>query len=69
MTERASRLGRLRPARACLEPVAELCMAGSDAVNLAPGDPRYAHSDDERVSPAALARAYDIVSSFLAEEA
>ena len=39
------------------------------AVNLGPGDPRYAHSDDEQVSATALARTYDIVSAFLAEEA
>ena len=39
------------------------------AVNLGPRDPRYAHSDDEQVSAAALARTDDIVSAFLAEEA
>ena len=50
-------------------PVAEFGMAGIDAVNLGPGDPRYAHSDDEQVGAAALARTYDIVSAFLAEEA
>ena len=50
-------------------PVAEFGMAGIDAVNLGPGDPRYAHSDHEQVSAAALARTYDIVSAFLAEEA
>lgn len=50
-------------------PVAEFGMAGIDAVNLGPGDPRYAHSDDEQVSAAALARTYEIVSAFLAEEA
>jgi succinyl-diaminopimelate desuccinylase len=50
-------------------PVAEFGMAGIDAVNLGPGDPRYAHSDDEQVDAAALARTYDIVSAFLAEEA
>lgn len=50
-------------------PVAEFAMAGVDAVNLGPGDPRYAHSDDEQVGAAALERTYDIVSSFLAEEA
>ena len=47
-------------------PVAEFGMAGVDAVNLGPGDPRYAHSDDEQVSGAALARTYAIVSAFLA---
>ena len=46
-------------------PVAEFGMAGVDAVNLGPGDPRYAHTDDERVSMDALVRAYEIVSAFL----
>jgi len=50
-------------------PVAEFGMAGIDAVNLGPGDPRYAHSDDEQVTEAALERTYNIVSAFLAEEA
>jgi|1185.fasta_scaffold81624_2 succinyl-diaminopimelate desuccinylase len=50
-------------------PVAEFGMAGVDAVNLGPGDPRYAHSDDEQVTAAALACTHDIVSAFLAEEA
>ena len=41
-------------------------MAGVDAVNLGPGDPRYAHTDDEQVTVDALVRAYEIVSAFLA---
>jgi len=47
-------------------PVAEFGMVGVDAVNLGPGDPRYAHTDDEQVTGAALARAHAIVSAFLA---
>jgi succinyl-diaminopimelate desuccinylase len=47
-------------------PVAEFAMAGVDAVNLGPGDPRYAHADDEQVSGTALARTHSIVSAFLA---
>jgi succinyl-diaminopimelate desuccinylase len=46
--------------------VAEFGMAGVDAVNLGPGDPRYAHSDDEQVTGTALARTHAIVSAFLA---
>ena len=40
-------------------PVAEFGMAGVDAVNLGPGDPRYAHSDDEQVGAAALVTPYE----------
>jgi len=47
-------------------PVAEFAMAGVDAVNLGPGDPRYAHSDDEQVTVGALLRTHEIVSAFLA---
>ena len=47
-------------------PVAEFGLVGIDAVNLGPGDPRYAHTDDEQVTGAALGRAHAIVSAFLA---
>lgn len=46
-------------------PVAEFAMAGIDAVNLGPGDPRYAHTDQEQVELAALAQCYDIIRTFL----
>jgi succinyl-diaminopimelate desuccinylase len=65
---RASAALEVRPKQAWT-PVAEFGIAGIDAVNLGPGDPRYAHSDDEQVSATALARTYDIVSAFLVEEA
>jgi succinyl-diaminopimelate desuccinylase len=48
-------------------PVAELAMFGIDAVNLGPGDPRYAHADDERVEAGALVGTYDVLRRFLAE--
>ena len=48
-------------------PVAEFAMAGVDAVNFGPGDPRYAHRDEERVDVAALVRAHDVLTAFLAE--
>ncbi len=66
-------VGRLRAAgdlavrpKQAWTPVAEFAMAGVDAVNLGPGDPRYAHTDDERVAVDALARSHAIVSAFLA---
>jgi succinyl-diaminopimelate desuccinylase len=46
-------------------PVAELAEAGIDAVNCGPGDPRYAHRDDERVAIDALVRSYEIFTRFL----
>jgi succinyl-diaminopimelate desuccinylase len=48
-------------------PVAEFGMVGIDAVNLGPGDPRYAHTDDEQVTAGALMRAHEIVSAFLTD--
>ena len=54
-------------------PVAEFAMAGVDAVNFGPGDPRYAHRSDERVEVSALVRSYEVLRAFLtgtdAEEA
>jgi succinyl-diaminopimelate desuccinylase len=46
-------------------PVAEFGLIGVDAVNLGPGDPQYAHRDDERVEIAALVRSYDVLRAFL----
>ena len=55
------------PARAkqAWTPVAEFAAAGIEAVNLGPGDPALAHRADERISSAALVRAYEILGSFL----
>jgi succinyl-diaminopimelate desuccinylase len=46
-------------------PVAEFGLAGVDAVNFGPGDPEYAHRDDEHVDVAALERSFDVLSAFL----
>lgn len=46
-------------------PVAEFGVHGMDAVNFGPGDPRYAHTDEEKVSVAALQRSFEVLSSFL----
>jgi succinyl-diaminopimelate desuccinylase len=46
-------------------PVAELGLAGIDAVNFGPGDPEYAHRDDEQVDVASLERSYGVLHAFL----
>ncbi|HEX6581817.1 MAG TPA: succinyl-diaminopimelate desuccinylase [Actinomycetota bacterium] len=46
-------------------PVAEFGLIGVDAVNFGPGDPQYAHRDDERVEVDALVRSYDVLCAFL----
>ena len=49
-------------------PVAEFATIGVDAVNFGPGDPQYAHRDDERVAIEALVRSYQVLRGFLADE-
>jgi succinyl-diaminopimelate desuccinylase len=46
-------------------PVAEFATIGVDAVNLGPGDPQYAHRQDERVRVDALVRSYHVLRAFL----
>jgi succinyl-diaminopimelate desuccinylase len=66
LVERLLDGGRLsvRPKQAWT-PVAEFAMAGIDAINLGPGDPRYAHTDEEQVELPALVECYDIIRAFL----
>ena len=45
-------------------PVAEFALAGVDAINFGPGDPRFAHRRDEQVSLAALERSYAVLDRF-----
>ena len=47
-------------------PVAEFATVGVPAVNFGPGEPGYAHRDDERVEAEALARSYRVLRAFLA---
>lgn len=46
-------------------PVAEFGSTGVDAVNFGPGDPQYAHRDDERIGIASLVRSYEVLRAFL----
>jgi succinyl-diaminopimelate desuccinylase len=46
-------------------PVAEFAAGGVDAVNFGPGDPQYAHRDDERIEVDALVRCRDVMRGFL----
>lgn len=54
----------LRPKQAWT-PVAEFALAGVDAVNFGPGDPQYAHRDDERVEVRSLVRCHAVLRAFL----
>lgn len=47
-------------------PVAEFATVGVDAINFGPGDPQYAHRDDERVDTAALVRSNHVLRGFFA---
>jgi succinyl-diaminopimelate desuccinylase len=46
-------------------PVAEFGLVGVDAVNFGPGDPQYAHRDDEHVEVDALVRSCGVLRAFL----
>jgi succinyl-diaminopimelate desuccinylase len=46
-------------------PVAEFAQAGVDAINFGPGDPRFAHTRDERVAVDALVRSHETLVRFL----
>ena len=46
-------------------PVAEFSAHGLAALNLGPGDPRYAHRRDERVETRALERTFEALQRFL----
>jgi succinyl-diaminopimelate desuccinylase len=67
LVDRLRRSGALeiRPKQAWT-PVAEFATIGVNAVNFGPGDPGYAHADDERIDAAALVRSYEVLRAFLA---
>jgi succinyl-diaminopimelate desuccinylase len=44
-------------------PVAEFALAGVDAVNFGPGEPRFAHTRDEQVAVDGLVRSYEVLEA------
>ena len=66
LVQRLREVGSLevRPKQAWT-PVAEFGQAGIPAVNCGPGDPAFAHRDDEQVTEAALVAGYDVFRTFL----
>jgi len=44
-------------------PVAEFALAGVDAVNFGPGEPRFAHTREEQVAIDALVRSYEVLEA------
>ncbi len=66
LVTRLRRAGGLRTgAKQAWTPVAEFAAIGVDAINLGPGDPQYAHRDDERVEVTALVRTDEVLRAFL----
>lgn len=70
LVQRLRSLGDLevRPKQAWT-PVAEFGEAGIPAINLGPGDPAFAHRDDEQVSEAAILAGFELCRRFIEEPA
>ena len=64
--ERLRALGLAWEPKQAWTPVAEFALAGVDAVNFGPGEPRFAHTRDEQVSVAALVRSYEVLEGLCA---
>ena len=66
LVQRLRAAGALRvEAKQAWTPIAEFAAAGVDAVNFGPGDPRFAHTRDERVAVAALTSSHATLERFL----
>ena len=66
LVERLRSFGLAWEPKQAWTPVAEFALAGVDAVNFGPGDPKYAHTRDEQVSVLSLVRAYEILEDLAA---
>ncbi len=65
LVERLRAAGDLRrEPKQAWTPVAEFGAAGIEAVNFGPGEPPFAHTRDEHVAAADLARGYTVIDDF-----
>jgi succinyl-diaminopimelate desuccinylase len=63
VVERLRAMGLAWEPKQAWTPVAEFARAGVDAVNFGPGTPRFAHTREEQVDVAALARSYEVLEA------
>jgi succinyl-diaminopimelate desuccinylase len=63
IVERLRGLGLAWEPKQAWTPVAEFAMAGVDAINFGPGEPRFAHTRDEQVEIAAMVRSYETLEA------
>ena len=66
LIERLRGMGLAWEPKQAWTPVAEFALAGVDAVNFGPGEPRYAHTRDELVRIDALQRSYEVLEALCA---
>jgi len=66
LVERLRGMGLAWEPKQAWTPVAEFAMAGVDAINFGPGEPRFAHTRDEQVQIDALARSYEVLEALCA---
>jgi succinyl-diaminopimelate desuccinylase len=63
IVERLRGMGLAWEPKQAWTPVAEFALAGVDAVNLGPGEPRFAHTREEQVGASALQRTYEVLEA------
>jgi succinyl-diaminopimelate desuccinylase len=66
VVERLRAMGLAWEPKQAWTPVAEFALAGVDAVNFGPGEPRFAHTREEQVAIDALCRSYEVLEALCA---